>query len=613
MSAKKWLCVFFITLFALCAALPVFNIITDPFGVFGDVFFKWYSFDETNNPRTAKITYLDEHFGEYDSYVIGCSSTSSFSVDTLNRYYNASFYNMIMYGADMLDVEQLCGYMIENYTVKNLVLNVYIDNGAFYGDESNPYTHSMLPRVDSSSAYDFYTRFLFATPEYGINKIKSRINDTWLSQPFDVFDERTGCYDKKKRDIEPIGNMSEYLEKYTEFVNYPSIDGHLTKTKQCMESIARIVTLCSENGVNLTVIAAPVYADYLACFPESDVVEFYTSLASVVDYWDFSYSTVSCEPRYFYDATHFRNSVGDMAIARMAGNGDVYIPDNFGYYVTAENAAEHAKIYSSLPAKNTDNYVVSVPVLMYHHISDTETGDATVSPDTFEGHMAALSENGYTAVTLDELRGYVNSGTSLPDKPVVITFDDGYESNYTYAYPILEKYGMKAAIFVIGTSVGHDTYKDTENRIIPHFSAEQGAEMVASGVIDIQSHTYDMHQAAAYESGAAREKIEMLDGEREEDFIASIRADAAANHELIHQMTGCEVFALAYPTGYMTDISAAVLASEGISVTFSTDFGVSTLVRGLPQSLLGMKRMWVNDISPDDLLLMITTALSGNK
>ena len=86
-------------------------------------------------------------------------------------------------------------------------------------------------------------------------------------------------------------------------------------------------------------------------------------------------------------------------------------------------------------------------------------------------------------------------------KPVVITFDDGYLSNYQYAYPILKETGMVATIFVIGATVGNtEHYKNTNYPITPHFTFQQGAEMVASGIISIQSHTYDMHQWAPYET-----------------------------------------------------------------------------------------------------------------
>ena len=65
-------------------------------GAGGDRLLHWFSYDETNNPRVAKLSYLEQHHGEYDSYILGCSSTSSFPVDAFNEAYDASFYNLIM-------------------------------------------------------------------------------------------------------------------------------------------------------------------------------------------------------------------------------------------------------------------------------------------------------------------------------------------------------------------------------------------------------------------------------------------------------------------------------------------------------------------------------------
>ena len=144
MSAKKWLAAFVLTVILIAVLLMAFNLITDPFGVFGDRIFRWYSYDFTNNPRAAKIAYLDQNHEKYDSYIVGCSSTSSFGTDTFASYTGGKYYNMIMYGADMLDCEQTVSYLIDRYGAKRIVLNVYIDNGVYYGDEPNEYTHSMI-------------------------------------------------------------------------------------------------------------------------------------------------------------------------------------------------------------------------------------------------------------------------------------------------------------------------------------------------------------------------------------------------------------------------------------------------------------------------------------
>lgn len=610
MTAKKWLISFVLTALAFALLLGMFNILTDSFGVFGDPLMDWWSYNMTNNPRAAKMTWLNEHFDEYDSYIVGCSSTSSFSVDTLNEYTGADFYNLIMYGADMLDCEQTIRYLLENDDVENIWLNVYLDNGAEYDTESNKYTHSMLPAVDGSSPVAFYSRFLFLNPEYGVAKIKSRMNDTWLAQSFDVFDIETGAYDKKKRDVEPIGDIDSYLGAYPVFADYPKGDGYkLPKIEECMASVARIKKMCEEYGVELTVVTAPVYADYIAYFDYNDITDFYSSLAEVTDFWDFSFSSVSFEPRYFYDSTHFRNAVGDMAIARIFDDDTIYIPDDFGRYVTSDNANEIFAEANTAKPLNDDEISAEIPVLMYHHIDDS-INDVTVTQETFESHMQALSDAGYTTISTAELYEYVMGNGVLPEKPLLITFDDGYLSNYDIAYPILEKYGMKATIFVIGSSVGKDTYKDTSVSIIPHFDETAMAEMSKSGVIEIGSHTYDMHQAEQYESCVARVDIGMLEGENEADYLEIVRNDVEKSLESLNSAVGEAVIALAYPRGVMTDEAACILKDEGVKLTFSTTEGINTVVRGLEQSLYGMKRFNIGgEITAEELLEKLSEKL----
>ena len=603
MSAKKWLICFVLTALLLAAALAAFNVLTDPFGVFGDRLMHWYSFDETNNPRAAKLAYLKEHLDDYDSYVLGCSSTSSFGVVPLNEAYGASFYNMIVYGADMQDTEELTRWLLEHDSVRYVFLNVYIDNGQSYGYESNPLTDSMPPDAGGGSALRFYSRFAFASPEYGLAKLRARKNDTYLAQSFDVFDEAGGAYDKKKRDVEPIGDLDAYLDAYPVFRDYPTEPRGTPCTAACMESVARIRDMCREAGAELIVATAPVYGGHLARFDRADVTGFYSALAGVTPFWDFSCSSVSFEPRYFYDATHFRNCVGDMAVARITGDRSVYVPEDFGRYVTAENAADYFASYWDAAAIPESELTAKVPVLMYHHLSDGEQNSATITPASFRAHMEALSAAGYQTVSLAELRAWVYEGAALPEKPVLITFDDGYESNCELAFPVLKEYGMKAAIFVIGSSMGKDTYKDTGAAIHPHFSAAQAQEMAASGLIEIQSHTYDMHQSAALEAGAARENMQPLAGETEAQFIEAMRADFGKNRALLEDMTGSAPFALAYPEGVYSELTQAVAVEEGISVTLTSDPGVNTLVRGLPQSLLGPHRFGVSEgVSAEQLL-----------
>jgi len=604
MKSKKWLTMFFSTVAVILALIGVFNYTTDPFGVFGDKIMNWYSYDITNNPRTAKISYLDEHYDDYDSYIIGCSSTSSFPTEDFGKYLDAKFYNMIMYGADMLDVEQMVSYMIKNYTVKNLVVNVYIDNGAVYNEESNKYTHSMMPRVDGSDSLGFYSRFLFATPSYGVAKLKAYQTRTWLSQYYNIFDEKTGAYDKRRRDIEPISDMDNYYKAYPEFIDYPHGNYLLPAVDDCIKSMENIVSMCEDNGVNLIVVAAPVYYEYMNNFYPDSVCAFYTRLAEVVDFWDFSYSSVSFEPRYFYDRTHFRNNVGHMAAARIFGDESVYIPNDFGNLVTAENAEDYFGTYFDAKQLDTAGYTKDVPVLMYHNIAE-EPNDMTVTPETFRLHMETLAENGYTAVTLDDMVNYVYYGGELPEKPVLITFDDGYYSNYEYAYPVLSELGMKAVIFTVGASFGKTTYLDTDAPITPHFGEKEAKEMTNSGVISLQSHTYDMHRSENYEKNA-RYDMGQLAVETEEEYIDTVREDLIMSREFLENLREDNVLALSYPKGKITDNAARIAVEEGYTVTFSTNWGVQELVRGLGQSLYAVKRNHIsNDVTSERLLEIV--------
>ena len=599
MNAKKWVLTFLLLALVLVLGLAAFNYVTDPFAAFGDRFLNWFSYDETNNPRVAKISYLEQHHDEYDSYILGCSSTSSLQVSDFNKLYDANFYNLIMYGADMRDCEKIADYLIEHYEVKHLVLNVYLDNGFTYDDETDRLTRNLHYLTDpDTSALSFYTRYLFCDPRYGFAKLKNLRNDRLLPQSFDVFNEVTGEYDKRVRDVEPIGSMDTYLEAYPVFADYPKTgDFVLGQTENCMKSVAAIKERCEAADVELVVVAAPVYIDYFQNFQAEDVANFYASLAKVTDFWDFSCSSVSCEPRYFYDATHFRNAVGSMIAARIAGDDSVYIPDDFGTYVTADTPSSYFSEVLQATALPDETVSRDVPVLMWHNLAEESSGDMTISVDTFRAQIEALHEAGFKTVSLQQLYDYVHFGTELPGKPIVLTFDDGYFSNYEYAFPILQEYDMQATIFAIGVSVGKDTYKDTDHAMTPHFGADEAREMVDSGLISVQSHTFDMHQWPPFEDGNAqvRETLLPFDGEADADYEAAVEADFAESRELLESITGQPVNALAFPEGAYVTLTQDALRSAGAELTFTTVRAVNTVVKGLPQSLCAMPRFGMTE------------------
>lgn len=105
--------------------------------------------------------------------------------------------------------------------------------------------------------------------------------------------------------------------------------------------------------------------------------------------------------------------------------------------------------------KEGSEHTLRVPILMYHYVSTPPEGanairdDLSVPPHRFEQHMFYLREAGYTSISLDDLCQALQTGQALPGKPIVITFDDGYRDIYTYAFPLLQKYGFGATVFLI--------------------------------------------------------------------------------------------------------------------------------------------------------------------
>ena len=262
--------------------------------------------------------------------------------------------------------------------------------------------------------------------------------------------------------------------------------------------------------------------------------------------------------------------------------------------------------------KDKDDNTIDVPVLMYHHIDTFAMASTTVTPETFENHIKALTDNGYTGVFFEELIDFVENGGELPDKPIVITFDDGYLSNYEFAYPILKKYNMKATIFVIGVSVGKDTYRNTENSkypIIPHFCYEQANEMTESGLVSIQSHTYDMHHWDLYEKRLGKEYrhgILSLESESEEEYIEIFHSDYMRSKTEIEAGTKSEVTAFAYPYGTYTEFSEILLKEMGVKVTVTTKYGSNKIIRGSPETLYLLNRYTVDNMPSEKLLKIIS-------
>ena len=254
-----------------------------------------------------------------------------------------------------------------------------------------------------------------------------------------------------------------------------------------------------------------------------------------------------------------------------------------------------------------ETHIARIPILMYHHLAESGAPGSTISAGAFEAQIKALKDAGYTAVSFEDLRGFVYYGAELPEQPVVITFDDGYKSVYDEAFPILQKYNAKATVFIIGVLHGESFYKGAKNRpITPHLGDAEAREMAGSGLVSIQSHSYDMHQLAPYEPVSPRVGVQRRDDESKVEYEAAFDEDYLLASEQIKQIVGIEPFVYSYPYGRFTRLSESLLKKMGVMVTLTTVEKTNVITRNSPNSLFKLGRYNVpGDMTPKELLTML--------
>lgn len=255
-----------------------------------------------------------------------------------------------------------------------------------------------------------------------------------------------------------------------------------------------------------------------------------------------------------------------------------------------------------------------VAILMYHAFTENEAETSSVCTlaSEFERQLSALRDAGYTSVGYADLIEFVNGKGKLPEKPLLISIDDGYQNNLDLAAPLLEKYGFCANIAVIGVSIGHTTYKDTDIPIMPHFSLEDARPWIKRGVLTVTTHSYDMHQIAAVDGNDCRRGVLQMPGETEPDYIAALTQDYTHAQEQLAGLPGKVLPVFTYPFGAYSELSERVLQEQGVQVTVTIADGANRLVKGEPETLRLLRRINVPaGMEPDALLSSIDAALQA--
>jgi len=231
---------------------------------------------------------------------------------------------------------------------------------------------------------------------------------------------------------------------------------------------------------------------------------------------------------------------------------------------------------------------VYLPVIMYHSVLDSKSkaGKYTVTPAVLEQDLQYLKEHGYTAVLPSEVIAFAQGKGSLPARPVMLTFDDGYYNNYTYVYPLLEQYDMRALISVVGSFTQQYSVNGAPmHNAYSHLSWDLLREMLDSGRVEIGNHSYDMHRSET------RQGYCRLAGETDSAYIRTVAEDMAKMQRLCEAELGrSKVQVLTYPYGAYEALTEQTAKDMGFAMTLNCYEACNVLTYGLAEVLHALGR-----------------------
>ena len=196
-----------------------------------------------------------------------------------------------------------------------------------------------------------------------------------------------------------------------------------------------------------------------------------------------------------------------------------------------------------------------VPVLCYHHIRypkpGKKSGDYDVTPDAFKAQMKILADSGYHTVLPDQLYNYLAFGDPLPPKPVMLTYDDTDEEQFSLAKPEMDKYGFKGVYFIMTISINRPNY----------MSKEQIRQLSDEGHV-VASHTWRHDRVDKYLTTPHmdRDSKKMV----ENDFDLQL----VDTRKKLEEISGKEIHYFAYPFGIWNKAAIPELRERGFKLAF---------------------------------------------
>lgn len=211
---------------------------------------------------------------------------------------------------------------------------------------------------------------------------------------------------------------------------------------------------------------------------------------------------------------------------------------------------------------------IPVTVIMYHNISPKPqlTGQYCVSVEEFERDLKNIVKQGYTTVSVKQLADYYNGVGKLPQRPMVITFDDGQESFYKYAYPLLKKYNCCAVMNVVGSFADEYTENNDHNVDYSYLNWQEIKELAESGIVEIGNHTYAMHEITALRKGCG-----IKQGQEPLEYCNELNEDIGKLQNRLEAFTGKGAYIFAYPYGYISKQAPDIIKNMGFQAMLTCE------------------------------------------
>ena len=221
----------------------------------------------------------------------------------------------------------------------------------------------------------------------------------------------------------------------------------------------------------------------------------------------------------------------------------------------------------------TEREGIKVPIIMYHSVLNSKSGKYIISPEELEEDFKYIKDNRYTAVTMTDLINYVYNDATLPEKPIVITFDDGFYNNYYYVIPLLEKYNLKAVISILGRYTDRDSAVNDTNINYTYLRWIDINILMLKGIVEFQNHSYDLHSTKG-RNGAKKKWTESL-----EEYKDALGKDVLKLQIEFKDICNYTPNTFTYPLGAISKESDEILKEFGFKATLGCQEGINYITK----------------------------------